>query len=403
MVKKMQIIALCLMGMFLIHTISFSTTLIIQSVFAQSDTYSIENVIYLNVTAIGVKSTEFEIKKLVIKEPMRDITENTKLSTKAIEGNEFTPNATNQFLYIKNSVEYETLQTINFVDSYFDLSKAEMGIVNTYKNGSALGENLSTFYENFQRTPYTYPTVTKQIIFDSPYHYAVKYCEENDYTLHNIVNSTYNEEYDVSTINTFQSQLLQTTYFITENVTKVQEMETEFLGLIIGLIILLWFVCPMITDIVCNWMQIEAKKQIAINQIWADMNVTVAAINGETNITIALVEAKAANEQMILDMYNNGSISFEQAMALLQKVGGDYSALISQRELNIVDITNDYYNHSETMMDKYFNGLGIETSWTDVFMYLIILIAVGFACYAVYALLLRKDKSPASTVVVMGK
>lgn len=409
MEKKRKFLALCFISIFLLHLYGTVTTLTIHSAFASNDSYTVENVIYFNATVLG-KSKTFKLVISDSKEPI-DI----GIGVKASEYNTspFVAESTKQTHLMQEYNEYTNQRgEISFANSLLDLTNAQKGVATTYNNYT-MGENLSEFYENFNEVNYYFPVQEEQLLFNSPANYVAEFCDINGLTLESIINSTYVETFDIDSLNLFKSQLVKTDYFITENLTTYEEYKTmesldeqlstfggelvtqpfPWLALLIGIVITLILTVGTITYCIIECERIKAYKEMALGQIWADMLVTIEAIDGETNISITLVEAKATNEAILLEAFANGSISFEECQSLLILIGSDYSTLLSERSLNIVNITQDYFAHVENQWEAYTQGLGVSTSWVDWLYIIIIVLIIGFAIYMVYYLIVRKKGS----------
>lgn len=405
--EKRKFLALCLISIFLVHLYGTVTTLTIHSAFASNDTYSVENVIYFNATVLGKSKTI----KLVIPDSKEPI----NIGIKASEYNTspFIAESLQQTHIMQDYNEYTNQRgEISFANSILDLTNAQKGVATIYNNYT-MGENLSEFYENFNEVTYYFPVQEEQLLFNSPANYVAEFCDENGLTLETIVNSTYVETFDVDSLNLFKSQLVKTDFLITENLTSYDDYKTmesldaqlsifggelvtkpfPWIALLIAVVVSLILTVGTITYCIIECERIKALREMALGQIWADSEVTIEAINGETNITISLVEAKATNEALVLEAFTNGSISFEECQSLLLLIGSDYSTLLSERSLNIVNITQDYFAHVEEQWESYNQGLAISTSWTDWLYILIIVLIVGFAIYMVYYFIVRKKGS----------
>jgi hypothetical protein len=304
----------------------------------------------------------------------------------------------------------------------FNLTGAARAQATTYNNGT-LAVNLTDFYEDFEPTHYVFPVTEKHILFDSPSNIVNDYCDTNGLVLIDIINSTYTEDISVSTLNTFDSQLIKTDWYITEPIDEdgvplskasplkdldlmqyggeLKEIATGVL-ILIGVIVGMFFAAAAYTIISC--MRIQASKELALADMWNSLNATITAINAERDVQIALVESKATNEALILDHYANGSISYEEAMTLLTKIGADYSTLLSNRTQNLNEILDNYFTHIEDQWSNYQNALGISSSWMNWLQILIIAAIALAGIYLVFGVILKKGpKNPVNPVINIVK
>jgi len=416
--NKRKILALSIVALLFMHLYGTISIVSFYRAFANTETYSVTNTIYFNSTTLGTS----RVFKIEITETPKEVDTSVPFKADDYEGG-FSPDVAKQSIKLTGIDERQELsvQNYNFLGKQLNFSNTAFGFATVYINGT-VGVNSSDYYANFERVVKFFPTTEKLILFDSPLNYVQEYCDKHGLTLDSIINSTYTENIDTGALNLFKSELAKTDYLVTEDLPTYDEVkasnsglakygadllgqkpEHKFIFLFLGLAAIAITACicvPAITDAIVDCKRIQATKEMAINQIWADANVSITSINAEKEVQLALTENKAENEQMILDAYINGTISFEECLTLLKLTGNSYDNLLSNRTQNFNEFLENYFSHVEEQWDDYKHGLGIGTSWLNWIYYIVILCVVGFALYIVYALFIKKSNNASQLVVV---
>ena len=402
--RTSKVLAIALVAMLSIHLYGLLFTVNLHSAFATTDTFSIENVTWINITVMTKDPGTWELVKLTV-------SESVELNSRAASsGATFAPNGSEDRVTIIDINERQEMPVgqITFAGQPFKVTSDTMfGVLSTFANGTSIAANTSDYYRNFTRIQQAYPVRERMILFDSPANYAQRFCDERGYVLNNVVNSTYIEYFDVNSLNLFSSHLVKTDYIVTEPInmsalkaaTQTAEELAKFGGdlttqvfpwIAMGIIALIALCTWIITPALVDMCRIRQTAQTAREQIAWDAEVTLEGIQAQREIDVALTGAKAANEQLILDMIANGTLTYDEGAALIAAIGADYSDLLTNRTTNIESILDNYYNHTSEMWGHYNQGLGVGTSWTDYLWPIIIFIIIGFSIYLIYVLINRK-------------
>jgi len=422
---KRKLLAYALIAMITVHAYGLLNICTFYRAYAASDTYSVTNTIFFNATALGGYAQTYRIDVTEEAEPYAHDDPIFKTGVRGGYTGGFPFQEEQDLLQLQATDDAEN--AVYFDDFMgeldFNLTGAARAQATTYNNHT-LAVNLSDFYDFFEPTHFVFPVTEKRILFDSPANIVNDYCDANGLVLVDIINSTYTEDISVSTLNTFDSQLIATNWYITEPIdedgvplskAKAGLMDDPFLEyggelkaiatsvlLLIGVIVAMFFVTAAWTIISC--MRIQASKELALADMWNSLTATIATLNNETQIQLDLVENKAANEALILELYANGTISFEEAMALLTKIGASYDPLLSNRTQNLGEILDNYFNHIENQWSNYQNALGISSSWMNWIQILIIAAIMLAGIYIVFGVILKKGpKNPVNPVVNIVK
>ena len=405
--KKLK--AAALMAILIVHCYCLLFTVSVHKTFAATDTYSVENVVWINATGIGKAPGSWELIKLTIREEPKDVPD-----TKASSETTFKPNGTDDRMGLMDLNERQELDPgiMEFAGEQFKVTKdTSWGVGERYYNGTMIVVNSSEYYASFQRVEQSYPIKEKLILFDCPKNYAERYCDEGDYTLNNIMNSTYVETYDSEALNLFESRLVKTDYIITAPINtsalEAREQLLQYGGTLVQPKLIGWFVLLAVAlAVIIGYFVgdyfIEAKRIEELEKTRRHIedlryNATIHAIDATTEIQLDIVGKRAAAQAEILEMFENGSITYEQCCALLDRIDAQYDNMLDNRTANIEDVLDNYYEHTD-----YVAGLGIGTSWTDYLYWIIILIVVLFSIYMVYTIIKRKGpKTDAGNVFIV--
>lgn len=287
-----------------------------------------------------------------------------------------------------------------------DFTNTEFGILESYVNGTQRAVNSSDFFTNFEQITSGGPAIEKILSFDSPYNYANEYCYVNGYTFNNIINSTYEEVWAPDTLNTMRSRLLKTDIMITEVTPHERGSWVEASGdvkpccdpitaaILIGIAIavVICIVTPYCASAAVECTRLTQAGLTARDQIQADKEVALAAIDAEKEVQLALIAAQAENQRLILEMVNNGTISVEDAIMLSDGLNYPYQQQLNNRTDNIEEILDDYFSHVENQWDKY--GTIFASSWSDSLV-LILVLCIVVGCMILAIVIIYKKKGQA--------
>lgn len=413
-----KILGIVLIAMISVHSFGLFSICSLYTAYASTNTYSVENVIYFNATALGHEQTYcIRVSPYTEQEPV-PWQKSSSISTKAVQpSGAFVPSQSTKQRFVTTG-EFDSVDSVILEGVTLNLSIAQRAILSYYSNGTML-ENLSEYNSYFTPKTLYYPAEETTMLFDSPLNYAQQFCDQNALILTNIINSTYDETFDIDNLNVFRSGLIKNAFFITEELPEYDDMAMfrelaqygsdlrpfPVVGLIIAaaVAVIAAFFFYYLFDYLKEARRIDAL--LAAQETVAEYfyNATIEAINAEKEVQLALVGTKAQIESQILEAYFNGTISFEECQALIRQVGGDYSNILNNRTQNIQDILSDYYDHMETQFENFANGLGISTTWGSWLQYILILAGVLFAMYLVYAVINKKSRAPVSPYVTVVK
>jgi hypothetical protein len=425
-----------LISLFLCSIIGFILISNKYTSFANAEVYSMTNNIFFEATALG-KSTP-EVIHLEITEQAQDF--NTKPDPNPSKGlglglmkdvdianpvfSAKVNKSPNQIIDMYGVID-SSLADLNYEGFQLNMSNCNKAIMASYTTGTMLS-NLSDYQENFNYNHnLQYKTSAKSVFFAEPHYYEEEWCLENDYTPGDILNSTYTDSIDYNQLNDqlIPSQLVSTQVIVTsytnyyspttlarmglkgmdiwERVMNPEEVKAKcpwLIGIILVIAIAAYFVGPMIISAVLDSQRIQTYGEMAKAQIWADMNVTVSAINAERDIQLALTDNMGNNEALVLSLWANGTISFEDCQMMLKQIDGNYAPLINNRTMNIQKIGRDYYNHTLEQWDKYENAIGLTTNWTN-YLDILIYVFIGLIVfYVIYTVVLKRKGNSAGGV-----
>jgi hypothetical protein len=430
METRTKLLAFGLLALIICHSCGIMGALGFQRAFAEAapETYTVTNIIYINATGLG--RTTPEVVRIEISETPQGIpwSKDGLISGKGIKPEAFEPNA--------------TVDTSKLIDVYERQSTpgnilTVLGVpVNTTGVQFGLGFifedefvpiNTSDFWAcGFGHPALSYPAIEKVLIFRSPADYVHAYCEDNGYVLRNIINSTYLHEYDMNTLNFFQSEIIKEDIAIMRynysevTLSRARDQQFEQFGgaltpevkltgveeacviLAIGVVLFLFaifFAKPLIEQYLFNEAALNGLKETNT----ANGNKLSEAINATKWIALELADDKDAQRQLAMNMYANRTITWDQLQYLLRQIDESYNPLINNCTTNIRDMLLAYYNQTSFNYDKYLDGLLDFTSWSN-WIYDIIILAVSLlAIYFVYALIakFRSPRAPAGSIMIV--
>lgn len=410
--------AICIASLLILNAYGIIYFSVAQNAFVQaaSDTYTIRNIIYINAT--GLSKAPYDVIRLEISESV-ELDPKPSPPIKGIAERSFTPDtdidtqrvikAFYERQSITESFEFNgqtyIINTTAVTPAYLFI--AQLG------NGTILPINMSTWINaGFETPQFAFPAMEKTVVFDSPLHYAVAYCADHGFIFRNIINSTYQRIYNMNTLNTFHSQLLKEDFIIynaNTSETMAMPMGTQYGGelvtqdLGIGAIIAI-VVAICLTAIAIPTIAIWLYNEYALQGLKASLDAAAGSLADSVNktkqIADSLTGAKTAERAMVLEFYNNGTITWEQLQFLLKQIDGSYNPLINNCTANIAAMTAAYFNSTVELYGEYTNGLMAASSWTSWITPLITLIIALIVAYCVYALVSKIKGASGSTQTI---
>jgi len=399
--------SLILTVMLLIQLFGLVSFIGIRAVNAQTEYYSMSNVVYGNYTGLGALDENgtqtFFIERIEIdKNGIITDTHGGKMKSQA----DFQARGSVRTVEFQSFTEFYD-QANNPVaviaDEQISLVGTQFGYFEHYANGSYIGVNSSDFFSNFDYSKTSAPVEKEIIYFDSPYNYAYEYGQQNGYTLINVVNSTYDENWSPQNLAFLQSQLVQTDYLLCNPIANISglggsgEIHQQITGLEIALIV------AIIVSAVMFFLTFEDIGRMALigHQATLDQQVTLTAINAERDVQLAQTQSVSEKQATILEMVNNGTITIEEAQALLSAIGSSYE-FINNRSTNFDDLVDQYYDHVDDQWSNHYSPLLSQTSWVNYIWLIITLIIIGLVLYAIYRVFGSKSKETKMVVMPMG-
>lgn len=417
------IMALCFAAIIICNSCVIMGALGVQRAFAEAapGTYTMTNIIYINATGLGRMTPE--ILRIAITEEPKDTiwTKDGLVENKGIDDAAFEPNSTLELSGIVDVYERQTIKNgiMSIQGIPINATNAQIGLGFTF-NDEFIPINSTDFYEaGFDHAAISFPAVEKSLLFKSPAHYANEFCAENGYVLRNIVNSTYSREYDMNTLNLFYSKIIKEDFVIinynnTDNETlgrnfdqyggSLRDSESKpfpvalvILGIVI-IVLGIFVATPIIQTLINDQYALEGLK--LLNRENSDK--LTESLNTTKWLTDHMLADKEAERQLLLEMYANNSISWEQLQYLLLQNDASYNPLINNCTVNIPAMLSAYYNTTADLYGTYTNGLASFSSWTNWIYDLIILIVVMFAIYMVYSLItkFKSTNAPTRSIII---
>jgi len=287
--------------------------------------------------------------------------------------------------------------------SGLDYSNAERVCRQTFHNGSQILVNMTDYYTRFRDPRMSFAAIERSIFFDSPNNTAHDYCAANSYTLVRVINSSFEETINYNALNLLGSDLVNQEQLIIDrsshDLTASADTEIQIPPIVIGIVI----------AVIAGGCTIAAAafaagiiSVVAIPTIGRTV-VALRGIQSNQDILLGLSNDLLTWQTIVLDSYNNGSITWEEAQWLLQVGGAPFSEALANKTNSVRDLVSDYY----TAQQNAENNLAslFRTSWTDVIWIIIWLIIAAIACYAVYAVIKRfaSTRKPANLVYWGGR
>jgi hypothetical protein len=400
--NKTQLLAFSLIAMITLSSCGLIYGIGVQRAFATAapDTYSVTNVIYINATGLGRAGSE--IKRIEITETAKDTPIDLPMKGqpfKGIDDRPFAENTSVQFNALQSIYEHQSGDTIELFGIAVNCTGVQRIIGNTFKD-AIIPVNMSDWYAMGASQPaLAYPSAEKSLLFRSPYDYAHDYCTLHGYAFHSIVNSTYEQTYDMNTLNTFHSELLKTEMLVIRyNTSEADAMyklpqyggeQTKSpagVALAIGLVvcvILMFVVKPLIE----TWMADYWDNQGFQNDLDVKYKALALGINATTYLSALAQTNKQGARTQATAMYNNNTINWEQYQYLLTQIDGSYNPTINNATVNIGKMIADYYNATSGDFQKYLDAIAFNSSWSDWIMDFIYLIAACVIAYLVIVII----------------
>lgn len=374
----------------------FVAILSVQNAFvdAAGNVYTVDYTVWINATGISPSALgdqDFKAIKLVVSKSLAA----DQLHSSADEGDRpFVPDALTQINMFQDAMENQQKpggNRKNFAGVTVDMSNVQFGILESYVNGTTVGENSSEFFANFNKPYGVFSSVIeRQLFFDSAENYAGEYCDLNGYTYQNVINATFQESWNPALINYYRSQLIKTDMMLTtappsRGNFSASSVHQNWIGAVIaiGIIVFLILTGPQLAQII-------GTTVMAIHQATMDAAVTIEDIQAEKEIELDLVNSMDANIALIMELVENGTISLEAGLAAIAQLNAPYQDQLNNRTHNIKNILSDYFGHVENQWDKY--ATMFSTSWTDWLLPILGLIVAIIILVIIYKVVSRKKE-----------
>lgn len=408
METRTKLLAVGLIALIICQSCATLGILGIQRAYAEAapGIYTATNVIYINATGLGKAGSE--IKRLEITETAKDA-----LPIKGIADRPFAENVSVQFDALQSLYQHQTGDTIELFGITVNATGVQRIIGNIFKD-AIIPVNMTDWYAMGATQPaLAYPTTTKTLFFKAPFDYAEDYCTAHGYVMHNIVNSTYEQTYDMNTLNFYQTQLLKNEMMII-NYTRandtmsalkqyggalIKSPATVALAIGVCVAIIIIFMC---LTIIPQWIS-DYWDNVGFND---DLNAKYKAlalgINATTYLAALAQTNKAGARTQAMEMYNNNTISWEQLQYLLNQIDVSYNPGINNATVDIAQLIRDYYNATSIDFQKYLDAIAFNSSWTSWLWDIIYLIAAIVVAYIVIVLVgkFKSTKAPSQSVII---
>ncbi len=406
--KGVLLIALILFSSFL-----FMTAFVLKISRAATTIYEVQNVIYINATGVSASATgqepSYQTLKIVVGK-QTDV--QGKIQT--LDYNETEDTGDTTFTYTSSEQYYMFKDLTNFDDPYYYVGnipitpEADKYVGYRFANGTTMLVNASTWKHYFPIGTIGASVQERTLYFNSPQTYAQAYCSRNGYSYLNVINSTYEEHINYNALNTYRSRFLESRMVILDSESQTlnssSNMHQESLSAlaIIGVVIFSFFAGGIITNLLHDIFSPDTNYEIGADEPPEapkggeppSDNITLGLIN----LTQHAIDRFGESVDIALAAFINGSISFEQYMAIVDKLGSWYFGAVNATVVNIQEIYNRYYNYSEAAYDKYTKAYdsyaaSFQASWTDWLTTIIILVIVIVVIVIVYKFITRKGIS----------
>jgi hypothetical protein len=391
----------------------------VQKAFADAapETYKMTNVIYINRT--GLNRAGAFVDCITISEtakPLADI----PIKDGSYHKDPFEPNVSIdvgkiQSLYDRQNTEGQDL--MYFAGYSINITNAKYVMTSQMANGEIIPANTSDFFTaGFDKSAIAFPVIEKAIMFDSPARYAQQYCDTNGYALRNIINSTYEKEYNMNTLNAFASQLVKDDTIVVYNQTtpSLYRDLAKYGGSLPG-VKLVWYAWVLIAAIIAcamvaipvltTWIDDDTARKALWDTNQQNLQALTLGLNATKQLADHMLTDKNAQRQLVMNFFANGTISWEQLQYLLKQIDGSYNPLINNCTTNIAAMIAGYFNASVNLYGKFAEGVFDATSWTDWIMNLIYLIAALIVAYIVIVIVskVKGAHTPCQSVIIPYK
>lgn len=384
----------------------FVPSIFLQRSFADQSLYTVTQTTFINATGIGIDA-EGQSKQVTIKlQVSQTVKPNglTVLDYNATEDTGDSPFAARvgdeflAFQAIEENQKPAVRQIIGLGTTMtLDMRYAQFGIAERYANGTAIGVNSSEYYSHFRHVDMGVSSVERTLMFDSPDNYAFEYCDANGYFFNNVINSTFEESYNIAGMNALRTNLVKTDMILYEpSDTSLNESSIHQQSLLAGGLIVVAIICIAAffsSPYIVEGVRLVVAGGTARYQAIADAIATITAINAEKEAQLQLSRDIAAFQATLLEMVNNETITVEEAIILNNEMGYPMIAALNNRSTNINDLLSGYYSHVENQWDKY--GTIFKTSWTN-WLYPVIIAALVIIALLIAIKLMSRKKEPAS-------
>jgi len=421
---KNKLLAIFCMAIIGFNAIGITYTLGMQRAFAASvdDTYTVTNVIYFNATGIGKSVPETHC--LRITQYAKSVNSEWNFKQDPLVKDEpstgttpFDPNVTIDTQRPMDIWERQNPSDniVMFGGYALNMTGAQYVIAEQFNN-EIVPINTSDFLAyGFTMENMAFMAAEKMLIFDSPLNYVTAYCEDQGFGVPTIINSTYEKEYNMNTLNFYRSELIKNDMFYYVNATEEPMARSPDFArygsdlvkaepisgmVILAIIIVMTFL--LATVVIVTILNNKALRDGLNDAIDANANALGDAINVTKTIADSLIGNKAAERAMVLEMYSNGTISWSQLQYLLKQIDGSYNPLINNCTANIAAMTAAYFNATVNLYGEFAAGIADASSWTSWIMPLLYLIAACIIAYIVYVIFskIKGTQGPTTTVVL---
>lgn len=384
---------------------------IMQRALASEELYSVDMITYINATGIGVsgENNTFSTIRLVVSKTMEPDGISTLYNATEDTGTSpFVAQQGMEFLAFQDLEENQKPHVSTVFGLTVDLRNAQFGMKETYANGTAIAVNSSDFYTNFKHVEMGVSSVEHTLMFDSPANYAYQYCSDNGYSFNNVINSTFEETYNVAGMNALRTNLVKTDIMLFEptdtslNASSMHEQVLDpWTWVAIAIVVVICITAILTAPAWFELGRLAIVGETVRYQAMVDSIAAIAAINAEKEVQLQLSRDIAAFQATLLELVGNGTITIEEAIALNQAMGYPMIEVLNNRSTNIETLLNDYFSHVENQWDKY--GALFKTSWTNWIFPIIVLAIILIGLLVTYRLVKGKktpeNSAPNLTVI----
>jgi hypothetical protein len=409
--KRLKLVAVLLISLFFLQTAAMFYNSARNTAFASTDIYSITNNVRFTATPENLSRGPMEITIAVTqcvkgKALLEPTIKPGALATKTDDAGPFQPNLTYQLAGITSIRDFESAKTYQAGPWTINVTGAGRLQGSDYTNRT-LAVNMSDYYTHFSHVEVAYPSKGLALFFNSPYNYAAEWCATHGYTLDAVQESNYTQHYNVAALNAYDSELLEEAQIVTQPLPQYpyslirgpnQGTKQWEIAAIFAVIMVAFFIwgLPQIVKMFESKFYSDSFQIDSGNRA----TTTIKAIDTINSTILNLIGGLNSNIALVLSALGNGTISVEQAQALIRMLSGQYSRLINNCTRSIEYIMAAYYNSSAYMFGQYTNGMIALTAWSDAFTQILTFAIVLFVLYAIYAVLLRKKNAGSGAGIV---